>query len=105
MVLLPRLAGAAFVMLSVARPLAAAPGTAVDFDRDIRPIFSDNCYQCHGPDEKARKAKLRLDTKEGAFRVLDSQTVIQPGKSGSSELIRRVTTTDADDHMPPAKTN
>src|SRR5882672_3811504 len=92
-------------LLSCVRCLPAAQEPAIDFDRDIRPIFSDNCYQCHGPDERARKAKLRLDTKEGAFRVLDSQTVIQPGKSGSSELIRRVTTTDADDHMPPAKTN
>src|SRR5262249_15653369 len=61
------------------------------------------CTQCHGPDEKARKAKLRFDTKEGAFRVLDGKAVIVPGKSAESELIHRITTDDADDHMPPAK--
>src|SRR6266516_938213 len=77
----------------------------VDFSRDILPILSDNCFQCHGPDEKARKAKLRFDTKEGAFRVKDGKTVIVPGKSAESELVRRITTTDMDDRMPPAKSN
>src|SRR6266566_241598 len=79
-----------------------APGKgSVDFSRDILPILSDNCFQCHGPDEKARKAKLRLDTKEGAFRVKDGKTVIVPGKSGESELFRRIITRDSDDLMPP----
>src|SRR5437588_85684 len=75
---------------------AAGAVTTVDFTRDIQPIVSDNCYQCHGPDEKARKAKLRLDTKEGVFRVHDQKTVVVPGRSAESELIRRVTSTDAD---------
>src|SRR5207245_2462923 len=63
------------LLLTVLPALAAAPArkgqpkTTVDFSRDILPIFSENCIQCHGPDEKARKAKLRFDTKEGAFRV------------------------------------
>src|SRR5947207_9093863 len=79
----------------------AAGKGSVDFSRDILPILSDNCFQCHGPDEKARKGKLRLDTKEGAFRVKDGKTVIVPGKSAESELFRRITTQDPDDLMPP----
>src|ERR1044071_10491612 len=74
----------------------AADKSAVDFGRDILPILSDNCFRCHGPDEKARKGKLRLDTKEGAFRVKDGQTVIVSGKSAESELFRRITTKDPD---------
>src|SRR6266567_315532 len=79
----------------------AAGKGRVDFSRDILPILSDNCFQCHGPDEKARKGKLRLDTKEGAFRVKDGKTVIVPGKSAESEMFRRITTKDPDDLMPP----
>jgi len=78
---------------------------AVDFGRDILPILSDNCFKCHGPDEKARKAKLRFDTKDGAFRVKDGKTVIVPGKSAASELFRRITTRDLDDLMPPPDSN
>jgi hypothetical protein len=83
----------------------AALAASIEYDRDIRPIFSDNCYQCHGPDEKARKAKLRLDVKESAFRVQDGVAVIKPGKSAESELFRRITTSDTDDLMPPPKSN
>jgi hypothetical protein len=83
---------------------AAGKGN-VDFSRDIQPILSDNCFRCHGPDEKARKGKLRLDTKEGAFRVKDGKTVIVPGKSAESELLRRITTKDPDDLMPPPESN
>src|SRR3954462_9843028 len=82
-----------------------AGGATILFDRDIRPIFSDNCYQCHGPDEKARKAKLRLDMKESAFRVEDDVAVIKPGKSAESELFRRITARDPDDLMPPPESN
>src|SRR4051812_27937639 len=84
---------------------AANKDSKVEFDRDIRPIFSDNCLHCHGPDEKARKAKLRLDTKEGAFRVRDGKTVIIAGKSNDSELIRRVTNKDPEEVMPPPESN
>src|SRR5437879_9512986 len=83
----------------------AAGKGSVDFSRDILPILSDNCFQCHGPDEKARKGKLRLDTREGAFRVKDGKAVIVPGKSAESELFRRITTKDTDDLMPPPESN
>src|SRR5437899_8594382 len=72
---------------------------AVRFSRDILPILSQNCFQCHGPDEKARKAKLRLDTREGALRV------IKRGNSAASELFRRISAEDPDERMPPSRTN
>jgi Protein of unknown function (DUF1553)/Protein of unknown function (DUF1549)/Planctomycete cytochrome C len=87
-----RLALFAIVMLS-----ASASGQTVDFNRDIRPILSNTCYQCHGPDEKERKGDLRLDTQEGAH-----EAVIVPGKPDESELIERVTTKQGG-LMPPPK--
>lgn len=82
----------------------AAPAGKIDFNRDIRPILSDTCFTCHGPDDAKRKAKLRLDEKEHAFKAAKSGAVpIIPGKSAESEVFRRLTTTDEDDHMPPAK--
>ena len=92
------------VLALVAVPVRAAD-PPVDFARDVLPILSDNCFHCHGPDEKARKAKLRLDTKEGAFRVRDGEAVIVPGKSAESELVRRITADDPDEVMPPPKSN
>ncbi|MSU23562.1 MAG: DUF1553 domain-containing protein [Opitutus sp.] len=83
-------------------PLAAAAAPApVDFSRDIRPILSDKCFHCHGPDEKARKAKLRFDTKEGIFHLKNDSAVILPGQSAESEIILRVTSTDPEEMMPP----
>ncbi|MCI0456630.1 MAG: PSD1 and planctomycete cytochrome C domain-containing protein [Gemmataceae bacterium] len=80
--------------------------TAIDFSRQIRPILSDNCFRCHGPDEKERKAKLRLDIKEGAFKELrNGGFAIVPGKSAESELIARITAHDPSERMPPPKTN
>ena len=73
----------------------------VDFARDIRPLLSDNCFACHGPDAKQRKADLRLDTREGALAYIDGTSAVVPGKPSESELIRRVTTDDEDDLMPP----
>ena len=75
----------------------------LSFNRDIRPILSENCFSCHGPDESSREAELRLDTQEG-FVGGDSPTVV-PGKPGESELIERVTATDPDDLMPPAESH
>ncbi len=72
-----------------------------DFGREIRPILAENCYHCHGPDEQAREAKLRLDTFEGATTGGETGPAIVPGKPGESELIARILSPDADDHMPP----
>src|ERR1051326_7232741 len=84
---------------------ASGPNPSVDFNRDIRPIFSENCYACHGPDQNKRKAGLRLDQKEGALKELDSGNfAIVPGDLVQSKLIYRVTTSDTDDRMPPLKT-
>jgi len=74
----------------------------LDFNRDIRPILSDNCFSCHGIDAKHRKADLRLDVVEGAMaKNKDGIAAIQPGNAAASELIKRIVTTDADDLMPP----
>src|SRR5438445_3667727 len=85
-------------------PAGAANRGATDFDRDIRPILSDKCFACHGPDEKERKARLRLDRKEDAFKPLKSgASAIVPGDPDKSELITRLTAKDEDDVMPPPK--
>ena len=76
----------------------------VQFNRDIRPILSDTCFNCHGPDEKQRKAGLRLDLRDEALKPAKSGDVaIVPGKPEGSALIARVLTDDADDLMPPTK--
>lgn len=80
----------------------------VDFNFQIRPILSDRCFKCHGPDEKTRKAKLRLDLAENALAIRDEATgkrAIDPGHPERSELIRRITAADPADLMPPAKSN
>jgi hypothetical protein len=83
---------------------AKAMGSAIDFNRDIRPILSDNCFACHGPDENKRKAKLRLDVKDDAFKPTKSGNfAIVPGDVSKSKLVERVTTKDPDEIMPPPK--
>lgn len=83
--------------------LGAEP--VVDFNRDIRPILSDNCFACHGPDQEKRKAKLRLDTEEGAKALRDGAAAIVPGKPADSQLIARILHNNIDDRMPPVKSN
>ncbi|HTU17035.1 MAG TPA: DUF1553 domain-containing protein [Gemmataceae bacterium] len=85
--------------LDAAEPLPSV----IEFNRDIRPILSDHCFQCHGPDRARRKADLRLDTKEGAFADLGGSRALVPGDPDKSELFHRITTTNDHERMPPAK--
>ncbi|MDB4702868.1 DUF1549 domain-containing protein, partial [Akkermansiaceae bacterium] len=73
----------------------------VVFNRDIRPILSNKCFFCHGPDEKTREANLRLDTREGALEDHDGFSAIVPGKPDESELIYRIAEASGDEAMPP----
>jgi uncharacterized protein DUF1553/uncharacterized protein DUF1549/cytochrome c/concanavalin A-like lectin/glucanase superfamily protein len=75
----------------------------IRFNRDVRPILSDKCWACHGPDVKTRQADLRLDTDEGAKTVRDGHAAIVPGDPTTSELVRRIRSADADEVMPPSK--
>jgi hypothetical protein len=70
----------------------------IDFNREVRPILSDHCFACHGPDDGARKAGLRLDSKEGILRV------VQPGNTAGSKLITRITAEQKALRMPPLST-
>lgn len=85
----------AIALWCLAGGTAPADEKSVSFTRDIRPILSDNCFFCHGPDARQRQADLRLDTAEEVRRVL------QPGKPAGGELLRRVTSRDPDELMPP----
>lgn len=79
---------------------AFARADEIDFNRDIRPILTENCFACHGPDEKKRKADLRLDIRADAL----SFGAFVPGKPAQSGLIKRVTATDPGEVMPPPAT-
>jgi hypothetical protein len=89
----------AAVFLLTRLPIAAAP--AVDFDRQIRPILSDNCFTCHGPDQKRRMMNLHFDTKEGAF---SKPGIIVPGNSAASKMFVKISSTDDAVRMPPVST-
>ena len=91
------LAGAALV--------AAGRAASIDFNRDVRPILSENCLHCHGQDAARREAKLRLDERESVLRPRDGYAVITPGKPEASELILRVTSRDSEEVMPPPDSN
>jgi hypothetical protein len=100
------------VWIVAKRPSSLADNTtmpdSVDFNFHIRPILSDRCFKCHGPDAKQRKADLRLDTEEGAFAALKDNPdahVIVPGKPQHSEVFIRISTADTSLVMPPASSN
>ena len=94
---------AALVVISAGRA-SAAP--RVDFNREVRPVLSDKCFACHGPDTAKVKAGLRLDSRAAAIAPAKSgRPAVVPGQPDESELIRRITTPDADDVMPPAQSH
>ena len=97
------LGGMVFTCLALSAGVAhaAPPPEAVEFNRDIRPIFSDRCYTCHGPDQAKRKSKLRLDTEAGAKVDLGGHFGIVPGDPAKSAVIQRITA-DEGRRMPPA---
>src|SRR6476469_10070840 len=94
------------VVLAVGGNLGAAPDPAlhappVNFQRQVRPILSENCFLCHGPDKGTRMADVRLDIREGAFAQRKNGVVIVPGKPDESLLIRRVLSENPAYRMPP----
>src|SRR5438477_3653307 len=94
---LRRLAAGLLLPLLISTALAEKTPAKVSYNRDIRPVLSDKCFYCHGPDQNKRKAKLRLDVREEAL----AKKAFVPKKPEASELIRRIFTTDPDDQMPP----
>ncbi len=89
--------------LSIVLLPALALAEKIDFNTQIQPIFSENCHACHGPDDKAIKGELRLDTREGAMKGGESGKVILPGDAAASPLLQHITSTDPDEVMPPPK--
>jgi len=77
------------------KPAGAAP---VVFNRDIRPILSNNCFACHGPDEKKRETEFHFDTREGMFL---EEGIIVPGRAAKSVLVKKITEPNREDRMPP----
>jgi len=103
-----RMTGRIAACLAVATSAASVSGAdgGVDFNRDVRPILSDKCFRCHGPDDQTREAGLRLDQRDAALKVLDSgETAIVPGQPDASRLVERIRSTDPAELMPPAEIN
>lgn len=95
----------ALLLAMLAASVASAAEARLSFNRDIRPILSENCFACHGFDSKHREAELRLDTPEGAYTAKDGAFPIKPGDLAKSEVWQRIITPDEDDLMPPPKSH
>ncbi len=93
----------AAALLFACRAISAAESGGLHFNRDIRPILSEACLHCHGPDKSHREGDLRLDVRDDALRNRDGHAVIVPGQPEASALLARITSTDADERMPPPK--
>ena len=102
---IPVLAAALFAGAPAAAGQDAASAPAVDFQRQVRPILADNCFQCHGPDESTRQVRLRLDTEEGAFAERPNGHPIVRGDAESSLIFQRIAHANARLRMPPTHTN
>jgi hypothetical protein len=89
------------VSLAVLVSLPSLLWSAIDFNSEVRPVLSNNCFFCHGPDSHERKADLRLDTEEGATRDLGGYAALVPGSLTKSEMWARIISPDPDDIMPP----
>ena len=103
-----KLIAGGFVVAIALRAASAAdgPAPAIDYDRQIRPILSNTCFKCHGPDAEERESGLRLDIRDEALKPADSgKRAIVPGKPEASRLIERVFSTDPGEMMPPPETN
>ena len=96
---------AAILASSIASAAEFSLPQKIEFNRDVRPILSENCFKCHGFDEKKREAKRRIDTREGALAEMEGVRAIVPGKLAKSEVHARIHSTDADEQMPPPKSD
>ncbi|MEQ1861938.1 MAG: PSD1 and planctomycete cytochrome C domain-containing protein [Chthoniobacteraceae bacterium] len=90
-------------LIATALTLGAHAGEKLAFNRDVRPILSDKCFACHGPDAAQRKGKLRLDQRDAALTGGESGAAFVPGKPDESEVMKRIVSTDRDEVMPPPK--
>lgn len=98
-------AGLAVGMMSWAAMAEEPLPETVEFNRDVRPILSNSCFLCHGPDPDSRRAGLRLDVREEATAPRDGGPAIVPGDAGASALVARITHADPEDRMPPPEAN
>src|SRR5262245_47233595 len=96
----PGPAARTIIAADTAPPSPATAGRQVSYLREVRPILAQHCFQCHGPDEAARKGKLRLDLKADALAARRGKHVIDPGNPAGSLVWERITTDDEDRRMP-----